>query len=179
MRQEQQKSLRFTRRLIFQDLKGAMVVLAGAMLAGLALNWSLVAASWQGRLPEAVAAARLARRLQEFQGIQVVNLAEAYAIWQRREALVIDARPAPDYRELHVPGAVNLPPESWPQLGQVPVLHSLPRQQLLLIYCSQESCDDALKLGKKLQALGFTRIMAFTGGFRAWDEAGYPVDTAS
>ena len=37
----------------------------------------------------------------------------------------------------------------------------------LVVYCSQESCDDALKLTKKLRAAGFARVMAFTGGFRA------------
>jgi rhodanese-related sulfurtransferase len=46
----------------------------------------------------------------------------------------------------------------------------------IVVYCSQESCDDALKLAKKLREAGFTRVSAFTGGFRAWDEAGYPAD---
>jgi 3-mercaptopyruvate sulfurtransferase SseA len=54
----------------------------------------------------------------------------------------------------------------------------LEKTRQILVYCSQESCDDALKLGKILQALGFTQVLAFAGGFRAWDEAGYPVDTS-
>jgi rhodanese-related sulfurtransferase len=33
-------------------------------------------------------------------------------------------------------------------------------------------------VAEKLQAMGFTRVEAFLGGFRAWDEAGYPVDTS-
>ena len=33
------------------------------------------------------------------------------------------------------------------------------------------------QVAEKLQALGFTRVMAYIGGFRAWDEAGYPADT--
>jgi rhodanese-related sulfurtransferase len=46
-----------------------------------------------------------------------------------------------------------------------------------VVYCGQVSCDLALKVAEKLQALGFTRVMAYVGGFRAWDEAGYPADT--
>ena len=46
-----------------------------------------------------------------------------------------------------------------------------------LVYCGQVSCDLALQVAEKLQALGFTRVTAYIGGFRAWDEAGYPADT--
>lgn len=164
-------------RAPLKDLVAALFLLLVSMGVGTVGQWPLIVAAWRGQLTEALAAARLARRLQEFQGIQLVTLAEAYALWQSGQVLVIDARPAPDYRELHIPGAVNLPPEVWPQLAELPLLQTLPRQQLLLVYCSQEACDDALKLGRRLQALGFSSIMAFTGGFRAWDAAGYPVDT--
>jgi rhodanese-related sulfurtransferase len=93
--------------------------------------------------------------------------------------LIIDARHIQDYQELHVPGAVNLPPESWTNLTEPPKIVDSNRERQILIYCSQESCDDSLKLANKLFNLGFTQVMAFTGGFRAWDEAGFPVDTGS
>jgi hypothetical protein len=72
---------------------------------------------------------------------------------------------------------VNIPPETWGELQSAELMKMVKTQELM-IYCSQESCDDALKLAKKLRAAGFTRAMAFTGGFRAWDEAGYPADTS-
>jgi rhodanese-related sulfurtransferase len=73
--------------------------------------------------------------------------------------------------------AINLPPDTWNEL-RTSRLAGLEKTRQILVYCSQESCDDALKLGKILQALGFTQVLAFAGGFRAWDEAGYPVDTS-
>jgi rhodanese-related sulfurtransferase len=53
----------------------------------------------------------------------------------------------------------------------------LNKDREIVVYCGQVSCDLALKVAEKLQALGFTRVTAFIGGFRAWDEAGYPADT--
>jgi len=88
----------------------------------------------------------------------------------------VDARKAKEYRELHIQGAVNVPPETWAELSSSELL-KVDKGRELVVYCSQESCDDALKLAKKLKAAGFSRVLAFTGGFRAWDEAGYPADT--
>ena len=47
----------------------------------------------------------------------------------------------------------------------------------IVVYCGQANCDLALKVAEKLQGLGFTRVTAYMGGFKAWDEAGYPADT--
>lgn len=162
-----------------RDGKWLALLAAATFLIGAAWQWPLVAASWRGNLEGALAQARAARRLQEFQGIKIIDLTETHAVWQQGQALIIDARPHQDYQELHIPGAVNLPPEKWADLDRLPLVAGWDRQQSLVVYCSQESCDDALKLGRRLQSLGFAKIMAFTGGFRAWDEAGYPVDTGS
>jgi rhodanese-related sulfurtransferase len=53
----------------------------------------------------------------------------------------------------------------------------VPKDRPIVVYCGQVNCDAALKVAEGLQALGFTRVSAFLGGFRAWDEAGYPADT--
>ena len=112
----------------------------------------------------------------QFQGVRTLDLAQAYQIWQEKQAIFVDARKAEEYQELHVQGAVNVPPETWAELSSSELM-KMDRIRELVVYCSQESCDDALKLSKKLRAAGFTRVLAFTGGFRAWDEAGYPADT--
>jgi rhodanese-related sulfurtransferase len=104
-------------------------------------------------------------------------LAQAYQTWQEQRALFVDARKAEEYQELHVQGAVNVPPETWAELSSSELI-KMDRARELVVYCSQESCDDALKLAKKLREAGFSRVMAFVGGFRAWDEAGYPADTS-
>ena len=120
---------------------------------------------------------RQERREVQFQGVKKLDLAQAYQTWQAGRALFVDARKAEEYQELHIQGAVNVPPETWGELASSELL-KIDRMRELVVYCSQESCDDALKLARRLREYGFTRVLAFTGGFRAWDEAGYPVDTS-
>jgi len=158
-----------------QDVLLAFGLLVLAMILGLMSHWPLVQASLEGKVTVLLDQKRQERREMQFQGVKTLDLAQAYQTWQEKKALFVDARKAEEYQELHVQGAVNVPPETWAELPSSEIMH-MDRTRELVVYCSQESCDDALKLAKKLRAAGFTRVMAFTGGFRAWDEAGYPAD---
>ena len=158
-----------------RELAWAIGLLSLAVILGFMFHWSLVQASLRGNLTALLDQKRQERREMQFQGVRTLDLAQAYQIWQEKQALFVDARKAEEYEELHVQGAVNVPPETWAELSSSELL-KMDRMRELVVYCSQESCDDALKLSKKLRAAGFTRVLAFTGGFRAWDEAGYPAD---
>lgn len=158
-----------------QDLAWAGVILGAAMLLGLMQHWEMVHKSWRGQLSPLLAQARDQRRAQQFQGVKTVSLAQTYALFQQG-SLFIDARPADEFNELHVPKSLNFTPDMV-EAGLAEKVAGLARDREIVVYCGQVSCDLALKVAEKLQALGFTRVMAFTGGFRAWDEAGYPADT--
>ena len=160
-----------------RELTWAIGLLGLAVILGFMVHWPLVQASLRGDLTALLDQKRQERRKVQFQGVRTLDLAQAYQIWQEKQALFVDARKAEEYQELHVQGAVNVPPETWAELPASELMQ-MDRTRELVVYCSQESCDDALKLGKKLKVSGFTRVMAFTGGFRAWDEAGYPADTS-
>jgi len=166
-----------TRVMWRRELAWAIGLLGLAMILGFMLHWPLVQASLRGNLIALLDQKRQERREVQFQGVKTLDLAQAHHIWQEKKALFVDARKAEEYQELHVQGAVNVPPETWAELSSSELM-KMAKTQELVIYCSQESCDDALKLAKKLRAAGFIRVMAFTGGFRAWDEAGYPADTS-
>lgn len=159
------------------ELFCAAYLCAVAVILGLVQHWSLVYASFKGELPAYLDKWRVQRRALQFQEVKTVTLEQAYQFWEAGETLIIDARPAEDYRDLHVERAINFPPNKWDELA-ASQLAGMDRYRQILVYCSQESCDDSLKLSRKLQSLGFSRVVAFTGGFRAWDEAGYPVDTS-
>ena len=160
-----------------RELAWAIGLLGLAVILGFMLHWPLVQSSLRGNLTALLDQKRQERREVQFQGVRTLDLAQAYHIWQEKGALFVDARKAEEYQELHVQGAVNVSPETWGELPSSELM-KMAKTQELMIYCSQQSCDDALKLAKKLRAAGFTRVMAFTGGFRAWDEAGYPADTS-
>ncbi len=163
-------------RLWRQDLAWAGLILGVALLLGLMQQWELVRTSWQGGLAPRLSQARDQRRQHEFQGVKTLNLAQAYARFQQGQALFIDARPAEEFAELHVPKALNITPDMM-AAGVAEKVAGLAKDREIVVYCGQVSCDLALKVAEKLQALGFTRVTAYVGGFRAWDEAGYPADT--
>jgi rhodanese-related sulfurtransferase len=158
-----------------QDLAWAGFILGASVLLGLMQQWELVHRSWRGELSPLLSQARDQRRAEQFQGVKTANLAQAYALFQQG-SLFIDARPADEFAELHVPKSLNITP-SMVEAGVAEKVAGLARDREIVVYCGQVSCDLALKVAEKLQSLGFTRVMAFVGGFRAWDEAGYPADT--
>ena len=160
-----------------QDLVWAGFILGIAVLFGLVQQWPLVRQSWQGELAARLEQVRSQRRQEEFQGVKTINLAQAYARFKGEQALFIDARPAEEYAELHVSKAVNITPGML-EAGGAEKAAGLAKDREIVVYCGQVSCDLALRVAEQLQALGFTRVTAFVGGFKAWDEAGYPADTS-
>jgi rhodanese-related sulfurtransferase len=164
-------------RVWWQDLAWAAYILGLAVVIGLLQQWPLVRQSWQGQLSVRLEQARNQLRREQFQGVQTINLAQAYALFQQGRALFIDARPAEEFAEIHIPQAINISPSMLDKQGAAPVA-GLAKDREIVVYCSQVSCDLALKVAERLQARGFSRVLAFVGGFQAWDEAGYPAATS-
>lgn len=163
-----------TLRAIWQDLAGAGLILALAAIFGLWQHWPSVNAALRGQLAAYLDEARNQRRGTVYQGIKTVSLPQAYQLFQQQKTLFVDARPTKEYLELHIPGAVNLSPDRLDKEG-TKGLSGTPKGQPIVVYCNQASCEASLKVAKRLAILGYTQVMAFVGGFRAWDEAGYPV----
>ncbi|MGA9753595.1 MAG: rhodanese-like domain-containing protein [Desulfobaccales bacterium] len=160
-----------------QDLVWAGFILGIAVLLGLAQQWPLVRQSWRGELAARLEQVRSQRRQEQFQGVKTINLPQAYAQFQGGQALFIDARKPDEYAELHISKALNITP-SMLEAGGAEKVAGLAKDREIVVYCDQVSCDLALRVAEQLQALGFTRVTAFVGGFKAWDEAGYPADTS-
>ncbi|MFP3868106.1 MAG: rhodanese-like domain-containing protein [Desulfobacteraceae bacterium] len=163
------------RRLLAQDLAWGMLILLAAAGLGLMAHWSLVRQGFQGDLPARLEQWREQYRQSAFPEIQTINLTQAYALHRQGQAVFVDARPHSEYTELHIAGAVNLNADRLKRQGgdTLPVTD---RQRPIVVYCGQKNCDASLEVAEFLQAQGFNNIMAFLEGFRAWDEAGYPVD---
>ncbi len=165
------------RGLLREDLAWAFFLLFLATVFGLAKHWQVVTLSFQGNLAAHLEEMRTHRRQVQFQGVKTLNLAQAYALFQKGQSLFIDARQPEEYAELHITGAVNLPLPKVEKVGNQAVA-DIAKDRQIVVYCAEAHCDIALKVAEKLQSLGFTRVSAFLGGFKAWDEAGYPVDTS-
>jgi rhodanese-related sulfurtransferase/predicted transcriptional regulator len=105
-------------------------------------------------------------RRHEFERVTVDELQVRL---QKGEAILIDVRPEPEYRNGHLPGARSLP------LGEIQqALDSLPDDKLVVAYCRGPYCVMAD------QALGILtehgrRVARLEEGVTEWQLAGLPV----
>ncbi len=161
-----------------QDLGWATFILVISAAMGLLYHWPLVRISFQGGLASHLEKAKTREFEIRFQGVKTVSLEQALARYQEGRTLFIDARPPEEFAELHIPGARNLTPEGIEAVGEQAVT-GVAKDRPIVVYCGRATCDASLKVAEKLQSLGYTQVAAFLGGFRAWDEAGYPADTSN
>lgn len=161
---------------LWHDLKWSLFLGTLALAAGLLWQWPLLQESWQGSLSarlEEMEKLEAARRLEK---ITTYNLDQVYKIFHSGQALFIDARSPEEYQELHIEGAKNLTAAQLKSGPAPDFLQRLEKQQHIVVYCGQVDCHASLQVAELLQSRGFTRVAVFLGGFRAWDEAGFPVD---
>ena len=94
---------------------------------------------------------------------------EAITIMEKETGyLIIDVRTLDEFKEKHIPNAINIPNES-SGTEEIPELPD--KNQLILIYC--RSGNRSKQAAEKLVALGYTNIVEF-GGINSW-----PGDTVS
>ena len=108
------------------------------------------------------------------ESIRIIGLDEAQAAVESGVS-VIDARRKEDFDEGHIPGAMLLDYYDM-ETYKDRVLPRLSSDRLIMVYCSEFSCDDSELLAKELYALGFMRLIVFKGGFAEWTAAGLPVE---
>lgn len=111
----------------------------------------------------------------EAAGFRVITLAQMERALEERRGVVYDARTPEEYVEGHIPGAENLyamAPETW-----IERIAEVPRDTLVLIYCSNPHCPYGRTLAEFLGSFGFTNLLLFDDGWDAWSEAGLPAAT--
>jgi rhodanese-related sulfurtransferase len=104
-----------------------------------------------------------------------LDLKQFEAIVRGGEGIVIDARPELFHRMGHVPGALSLPREDF-DAALARLRHRLEpfRAGPIVVYCSDEFCDDSRLVQGRLLALGYERVSVFPGGWEEWSGAGLP-----
>lgn len=108
-------------------------------------------------------------------GVAIIELAEAKAIADAQSRVILDARPAADYEAGHLPGAFTLPQTDIDTFFG-PLMPLLAFDAPVMTYCSSKDCDEALLLTEQLRERGVTSVVLFVGGFKAWKDAGYPIE---
>ncbi len=89
----------------------------------------------------------------------------------REDATVLDIREAREMSGAKIIGAVHIPfSQLKERIGELSADKSKP----LVVYCARG--QRSLMAGGALKAAGFTQLFNLNGGFKAWSEAGLPVD---
>jgi rhodanese-related sulfurtransferase len=100
-----------------------------------------------------------------------VNPAQATHLINREDAVIIDVREPAEYAAGHVLGAKNVP------LARLdaPTPDLVKRKERPVIVYGDDS-DRAGKAAAALKKHGFTRVTNLSGGIKAWQDAGLPVE---
>ena len=102
-----------------------------------------------------------------------VSVDEARALLQNGKPFVMDVRPYEQYREAHLPGAVNLPLK---ELGDAVAAGALPADRGAPILSVCQRGNASLSGLLYLKSLGYRDVRSMTGGTLAWRDKGYPVE---
>lgn len=100
-----------------------------------------------------------------------VTPAQATALMNRDDALVVDVREASEYGAGHVLGAKNIPVARIDAAGA-----DLAKRKAkpVIVYC--EKGDRSSAAASALRKQGFARVFNLAGGMKAWQDAGLPVE---
>ncbi|MGB9893700.1 MAG: rhodanese-like domain-containing protein [Candidatus Saccharicenans sp.] len=157
---------------IFSDRqiwKGLFIILALSVIMGLVLNAGLVKRFFSGEFKQGFI------KRDQLPGLAFITLAETEDLWSNQQAVIVDSRPAFEFKGGHIPGAISVPLEEVKK-GNNSLLEKIPRGRLLVIYCEGGDCLTSLNLAKILHDHGFPELRVFSGGWEEWVASGLPVE---
>ncbi|QEL63863.1 hypothetical protein OTERR_03870 [Oryzomicrobium terrae] len=104
--------------------------------------------------------------------IQECSPADIHARMSEPDTLLLDVREPDEYRQGHLPGAVNIPRGMLEfKISNDPALQDVTRP--IIVYC-KTSGRAALSV-VALHAMGFENVVSLAGGFEGWQEDSRPV----
>jgi len=101
----------------------------------------------------------------------------------KKPMLIVDTMPKKDsYDKQHIPGAVQFefPIEEMKEMpaeqqAAYAKLLGDDRGRLIVVYCGFPKCGRSHNGAVRAKKLGYTNVVRYVGGIKAWDEADYPV----
>ena len=104
-------------------------------------------------------------------GMKEIGNTRLTYLLNREGASVLDIREAREMDGRKIVGAIHIPlSQLKDRLGEL----KAPKDKPLIVYCARG--QRSLMAGSTLKSAGFTDLYNLNGGFKAWSEAGLPVD---
>lgn len=99
------------------------------------------------------------------------------ALWAKIQGgepfVLVDALAPIAYAGAHLPGAINLTPQTVD--GLAPRRIPDPETEIV-VYCAGPDCDSSVDVARRLVELGYRNVLHFSGGRQGWRAAGLPLE---
>ncbi len=161
---------RETNRILLE----ASIILVLGVVIGLSVNTRLVMDAFSGKIaaPSRPAEVQPSPSAQQFPQPTVLEEVKTLVT---QGAVLVDARAWEVYLDGHIAKAWALP------LGEVEehleaFLAAVPKDRVLVVYCSGYGCPDSFDLGIRLLEEGYLDVRVFEGGYPEWRDAGLPTE---
>jgi rhodanese-related sulfurtransferase len=136
---------------------------------GVFLTWQAVRTLGETHLAEVD---RVVETYLEDRGaLEAVGATELMERLSDGSVVVLDTRPAEEYRAGHIPGALSVPVDDLEA-----ILQTLPKDKEIVAYCRGPYCVFSDEVVRALNARGY-QASRLTEGFPEWRAAGYPVES--
>ena len=106
---------------------------------------------------------------------RVVTASEVKLMWEKTDAVLVDARPVEFYRLKHIRGAVNVPLDVFDVVYMMK-LNGLAPERRIIVYGRTISRHFDEEVAHRLTQRDRKDVMVFTGGLSAWEKQGFPVE---
>ena len=103
-----------------------------------------------------------------------ITLDDAKRIFDSSGAF-IDARRKEDYEQGHIKGAMRLNLKSF-ENGDPPLLAMIPRDGLVVVYCSGGNCDESEHVAEFMSNSGYKKVYVLHDGYPGWKALGWPIE---
>jgi rhodanese-related sulfurtransferase len=92
-------------------------------------------------------------------------------------ATFIDARPSTDYEMsgMRIPGASQVGAGSGVDILEA--VKAVPEDRTIIVYCDEPNQEASAMIAERIRELGLGEGFFLVGGFRAWRERGFPVES--
>ena len=102
-----------------------------------------------------------------------ISLEETYRLFLEGRVLFLDSRYREEYNDGHIENALNLPASaSRDEIRSF--LDNMPKNRLIITYCSNPSCNSSRRLAGLLMYLGYKNVFVYSGGYDEWLSHEYP-----
>ena len=96
-----------------------------------------------------------------------------------KNALFIDGRVEEDYKAGHIKNAINISYVDFHKLTKdqkLEVLKKYNKDGIIVCYCKGGDCELSIDLAYDIAKLGYNSMNIYLGGYKEWEDAGFPVD---